>query len=67
MNSIKFSWSSTVGLLFRLFFDSLFVVGISNSGDSKIGVPSNSPEIADDTVDAIGISFSSGLEKINNT
>ena len=63
--------SSTVRLLFRLFFDGLrvYIVGISTSGDSKIGVSSNSTGPAADTVDAIGISlFSAGaLKKISST
>ena len=46
-----------------------YIVGISTSGDSKIGVHSNSMGPAADTVDAIGISlFSAGaLKKINST
>ena len=70
-SSTESSCSSTVRLLFRLFFDGLrvYIVGISTSGDSKIGVSSNSTGPAADTVDAIGISlFSAGaLKKISNT
>ena len=43
-----------------IFFDSLYVVGISTSGDSYIGLPSNSTGPSADAVilfDAIGISL----------
>ena len=70
-SSTESSCPSTVRLLFKLLFDGLrvYIVGISTSGDSKIGVLSNSTGPAVDTVDAIGISlFSAGaLKKISST
>ena len=62
-SSTESSRSSTVRLLFRLFFDGLYVVGISISGDSKIGVSSNSSGPVADTVDAIA----GALKKISST